>query len=90
MFETELTKLLRKSQSASEGDLLYIAKDNEIAHNVLNEICKELIQRLNTLEEYATTQLSKIRYRPEGQEEYLSLKQNLDLIYERLNNLEKK
>jgi hypothetical protein len=90
MFETELTKLLRRNQSASEGDLLYIAKDNEIAHNVLNEICKTLIDRLNTLEEYTTTQLGKIRYRPEGQEEYLSLKQNFDLIYERLNNLEKK
>lgn len=90
MFETELTKLLRRSQSASEGDLMYIAKDNEIAHSAINEICKTLINRIKLLEEYTTTQLSKIRYKPEGQDEYLSLKQNLDLIYERLNNLEQK
>jgi len=89
MFETELTRLVRKSQSASEGDLMYLAKDNEIAHNVINEICKGLIDRLNKLEEYVTTQVThpgNIRYRPEGEEDYLTLKENLDLIYQRLNN----
>lgn len=89
MFETELTKLLRKGQSASEADLMYVAKDNEIAHEVLNDICKALIDRITKLEEFVTTQItspSNIRYRPEGQEEYLTLKENLDLIYQRLNN----
>jgi len=90
MFETELTKLLRRSQSASEGDLMYIAKDNEVAHEVLNEICKSIIKRLDNIEEYTTTLLSKIRYRPEDRGDYLSLKENLDYIYGRLNNLEKK
>lgn len=90
MFETELTKLLRKGQSASEGDLMYIAKDNEIAHNVLNEICKSLLKRIEDIETYVTTQItspSNIRYRPEGEEDYLSLKENLDLIYQRLNSI---
>lgn len=90
MFETELTKLLRRSQSASEGDLMYIAKDNELAHEVLNQICKSIIKRLDNIEEYTATLLSKIRYRPEDREDYLSLKENLDYIYSRLNNLEKK
>ena len=91
MFETSLTKLLRRGQSASEGDLLYVAKDNEIAHNALNEICKGLLKRIEALEEYISTQIthpSMIQYRPEGQEEYLTLKGNFDLIYQRLNNLE--
>lgn len=91
MFETELTKLLRQGQSASEGDLMYVAKDNEIAHTVLNEICKGLMKRIDKLEEYVTTQItspSNIRYRPEGEEDYLTLKENLDLIYKRLNSIE--
>jgi hypothetical protein len=93
MFETSLTKLLRRGQSAAEDDLLYIAKDNEIAHTAINEICKALIERLEKLETYVTTEIThpgNIRYRPERTEEYLSLKENLDLIYERLNNLEEK
>lgn len=93
MFETELTKLLRNGQSASEGDLIYVAKDNEIAHNALNEICKALLKRIENLEEYTTTQItspSNLRYRPEGLDDYLTLKENLDLIYERLNNSDKK
>ncbi len=93
MFETELTRLLRKSQSAAEADLLYVAKDNEIAHNVINEICKSLLERIEKLEEYVTTQIAppgNIQYRPEGNDNYLSLKENLDLIYDRLNNLEEK
>lgn len=92
MFETELTRLVRKSQSASEADLMYIAKDNEIAHEVLNEICKTLIKRVEDLEKYVTTQITSptnIRYRPDGQEDYFTLKENLDFIYQRLNNLEK-
>jgi DNA-binding Xre family transcriptional regulator len=92
MFETQLTKLLRKTQVASESDLIYVAKDNEIAHNALNDICKALVKRIENLEEYVSTQVthpSNIRYRPDGQEDYMSLKQNLDFIYERLNNLEK-
>mgnify|MGYP007090726576 CR=1 FL=1 len=71
---------------------MYIAKDNEIAHSVLNEICKTLIKRVEDLEKYVTTQITSptnIRYRPENQEDYLTLKENLDLIYQRLNNLEK-
>lgn len=89
MFETELTKLVRKSQSASETDLIYVARDNEIAHEALNEICKALISRIEAIEQKISetpTPLT-VRYRPEGHE-YLSLKENLDLIYERLNNLE--
>jgi hypothetical protein len=93
MFETSLSKLLNSGKSAAEADLLYIAKDNELAHNVINEICKSLLERIEKLETYVTTEIShpgKIRYRPDGKEDYLSLKENLDLIYERLNNLEEK
>lgn len=94
MFETSLSKLLtQQGKSASEADLLYVAKDNEIAHTAINEICKTLIQRLSEVEKYVTTELShpaKVQYRPPGKEEYLTLKENLDLIYERLNNLEEK
>lgn len=92
MFETQLSKLIRSSQSASESDLIYVAKDNEIAHHALNEICKSLLKRIEQIEEYVTTQIThpgNIRYRPDGQEDYLSLKENLDFIYQCLNNLEK-
>lgn len=91
MFETELTKLLKKTQSAAEADLIYVAKDNEIAHDALNQICKTLIKRIENIEEYITTQIThpaNVRYKPEGNDEHLSLKENLDLIYKRLNNLE--
>jgi hypothetical protein len=91
MFETELTKLLRKGQAASDADLMYIAKDNEIAHTVINRICLSLADRLKALEEYVTTQVThpgNVRYLPEGQEDYLTLKENLDLIYSRLNKIE--
>lgn len=94
MFETSLSKLLKQhGQSASEADLLYIAKDNEIAHDVINQICKSLLNRIEELEKYVTTELShpaKVQYRPQGREDYLTLKENLDFIYERLNNLEEK
>jgi hypothetical protein len=92
MFETELSKLLRQNETAAQTDLEYIAKDNELAHNVINEILKSLIERVVKLEEYISTEItspSNIRYRPDGVEEYLTLKENLDLIYQRLNNSER-
>lgn len=63
-----------------------------LAHNVINEILKSLIERVVKLEEYISTEItspSNIRYRPDGVEEYLTLKENLDLIYQRLNNSER-
>jgi CRISPR/Cas system endoribonuclease Cas6 (RAMP superfamily) len=58
MFETELSKLLRQNETAAQTDLEYIAKDNELAHNVINEILKSLIERVVKLEEYISTEIT--------------------------------
>ena len=46
---------------------------------------------MKELEEYVTTMniSEKILYKPSGQEKYLNIKENYDLIYERLGKLEK-
>jgi hypothetical protein len=88
MFETSLSKLLTQNAPARDADLLYISTDNEIAHKAINDCLTTILDRLKNLEEYALILPSKIQYRPPGKEEYLSLKENLDYIYERLGKLE--
>ena len=88
MIETELSKLLKQNTPARDADLLYISKDNEIAHQALNDCMTTILDRLKNLEEYALILPSKIQYKPPGKDEYLSLKENLDYIYERLGKLE--
>lgn len=93
MFETTLSKLIAKNKFASEADILYVAQDNELAHTTINEICKSFVKRFENLESYVQTEVThpgNIQYKPYGKEEYLTLKENLDLIYERLNTLENK
>lgn len=97
MISTNLVRAIKSNNSASQSDLEFIGQDNQIAHNVINEILKSVIEkitnlesRLENLEKHVTTEITSpanIRYRPDGLEEHLSLKENLDLIYERLNNL---
>ena len=65
-------------------------KDNEEAHKIVNECIIKIGERLKDIET-AIQELptpDKTYYKPIGAEEYLTLKQNLDTIYERLNKLE--
>ena len=60
------------------------------ALNTLNECLIVIGQRLDALETYVQEipTPDKTLYKPEGETEYMTLKQNLDFIYERLDNLE--
>ena len=60
------------------------------ALNTLNQCLIVIGQRLDALETYVKELPTpdKTYYQPEGEDKYLSLKENLDYIYERLDNLE--
>jgi hypothetical protein len=88
MFDTSLSNLLKNNRSARDADLTYISKDNEVAHEAINQCLTTILDRLKNLEEYTLILPGKIQYKPPGIDTYLSLKENLDLIYERLIKLE--
>ena len=60
------------------------------ALNTLNECLIVIGKRLDALETYVQEipTPEKTLYKPEGEKDYMTLKQNLDFIYERLDNLE--
>ena len=60
------------------------------ALNTLNECIIVIGKRLDALETYVQEipTPDKTLYKPEGETDYMTLKQNLDFIYERLDNLE--
>ena len=60
------------------------------ALNTLNECLIVIGKRLDALETYVQEipTPDKTLYKPEGETDYMTLKQNLDFIYERLANLE--
>lgn len=71
---------------------------NEIIKKLIDRISaiekivgENLAPRLENLEQFATTQLlgpSSLQYKPPGQDEYVGLGGNLDILYDRLNKLE--
>lgn len=96
---TRLRELLSK-QSDTTTDLRF--KDNEKAHEILNDFLKKLsdrvekdeeitAKRLSNLEVFVTTELvgpKSLEYKPPGYDEYLGLGQTLNLIFEKLNRIE--
>jgi len=65
-------------------------KDNANAHEILNEIIVKLGKRMQSIEE-AMQELptpDKTYYKPKNAEDYLTLCENLDVIYERLERIE--
>lgn len=96
---TRLRELLSK-QSDSITDFKF--KDNEKAHEILNNFLKNLAdriekdeeitaKRLGNLEVFVTTELvgpKSLEYKPPGYDEYLGLGQTLNLIFEKLNRIE--
>ena len=60
------------------------------ALNTLNECLIVIGKRLDALETYVQEipTPDKTLYKPEGETDYMTLKQNLDFIYERLDNLD--
>ena len=67
--------------------------EQEVAEalNAINDCLIALGKRLQEVEEYVATMnfSEKILYKPNGKEKYLNIKENYDLIYERLDKLEK-
>jgi hypothetical protein len=57
MYPTSFTKLL------NQNDVEFRFKDNEIAHGIINDIIKKLIERLNKLEEELVNQSKDINER---------------------------
>ena len=60
------------------------------ALNTINDCLIVIGKRLDALETYVQEipTPDKTLYKPEGETDYMTLKQNLDFIYERLDNLE--
>tara|TARA_A100000164_G_C21236582_1_gene465039 strand:- start:61 stop:279 length:219 start_codon:yes stop_codon:yes gene_type:complete len=60
------------------------------ALNTLNECLITIGKRLDALETYVQEMPTpdKTFYKPEGEKDYMNYKENLDFIYERLDNLE--
>jgi len=65
-------------------------QDNEEAHKAINMCLIAIGERLNSIEEYLkeVAPPQNIKYKPNGQEEYLNMKENYDQIYSRLEALE--
>jgi len=65
-------------------------EDNAEAHEIINECLVSLAERLKKLEEYVINipTPDKILYKPSGEEEYLNLKENYDLIYKSIKELQ--
>lgn len=73
--------------------------DNAKAHETLNEFLTKvdeaimaLHERISAIEQHLSEfpTPDKVYYKPNGQEDYLNMKANYDLIYERLDKLEGK
>ncbi|ABA47062.1 gp93 [Synechococcus phage syn9] len=77
---------------ALKDDLELLANDNATAHEALNECIGTIAEQLKGIKDYVThlTTPDKILYKPKGEGEYLTLKENLDLIYAKLHSLEEK
>jgi|TARA_B100000035_G_scaffold315003_1_gene333419 hypothetical protein len=75
-----------------ERDVQILADDNAMAHDALNQCVEAIGSRIKGIEEYVQNLPTpdKILYKPKGVEDYLSLKENLDLIYDKLTALEEK
>ena len=71
-------------------EIFVCLKDNEEAHVILNELIIKIGNRLKNLEEAVQEMPTpdKTYYKPSGSEDYLTLAQNLNHIYERLEKIE--
>lgn len=66
IYPTSLTRLINKNNTE------FRLKDNEIAHEVINELIKGLIERLNKLEYELVTQAKDIHERFERLEKFVT------------------
>lgn len=64
--------------------------DNDQAHEILNRCILSIAEKIKEIEEYLINVPTpdKVYYKPPGEEEYLNLKENFDLIYSKLDKLE--
>jgi hypothetical protein len=97
---TKLRELLEKQSNGMD----FKFKDNEKAHEILNKFLTDLTKRieadeeitakrLSNLEVFVTTELvgpQSLQYKPPGCPEYLNLATTFDLIFDKLNRIEKK
>tara|TARA_B100000131_G_scaffold254193_1_gene248451 strand:- start:10185 stop:10448 length:264 start_codon:yes stop_codon:yes gene_type:complete len=66
-------------------------QDNAEAHDIINRVLQGIVERLDAIEKYVQEMptVDKTYYKPKGYDDYLNVKQNYDIIYERLTKLEK-
>ena len=66
-------------------------QDNAEAHDIINRVLQGVVQRLDAIEKYVQEMptVDKTYYKPKGYDDYLNVKQNYDIIYKRLTELEK-
>ena len=81
---TEEDSMLNSREAFSEEE--NIASAFNAINECLQSISKRLEQLENKVEELPTP--DKYYYRPQGQEEYISLNRNLDLIYEKISKMD--
>jgi len=76
-----------------------LTDDNIQAHKIINECLLALGERINKIENIlqATVEavnemqtVDRVAYKPDNRDEHLTIKENLDYIYERLSKLEDK
>lgn len=66
IYPTELVRLINKNNTQ------FRLKDNEIAHDIINELIKKLIERLNNLEKELITQQKEIEERFNRLEQFVT------------------
>ena len=74
----------------SDEPLINFEEDTKEAIEVINQCLQKIGERLNAIEQFIQQipTPDKVMYKPEGQKDYLNMKENYDLIYDRLKKLE--
>lgn len=79
--------------SMTEEEIIKCVSANEDAHHIINDCILKLADRVVDLEKTVSALIEahnklltvdKVQYKPPGSEDYLTIKENLDLIYKRL------
>lgn len=104
IINTELAQLLRNNNTSEYINFKLNDNEqahqiiNDIIRKLIERISKleeaisqNIAPRLDNLEKFATSELigpQSLQYKPQGKKDYLTLGENLDLLYDRLNRLE--
>ena len=79
-----------ENQMLTNEEISLLLKDNEESHVLINEMLVKIATRLKDIEEAIGNipTPDKTYYKPVGSADHITLKDNLDYIYSRLDRLE--